>query len=347
MNTSSAAVLCAAAVVVGACATLAAGPTASQSAASEPPPRRDIRHLTILPSTKTVCPGQPIAAGYQARLSDASRVLLGPDELSRLTLRGIAAEPRPDGSWQTHADPIESAVTGFRLSAALSADPEIHADTVVVPTYQCLRTAISLPISDRYRQAKAHVRVGVFATPFYDSIVVAAVEPEGDAPFVIVLGPDRIRGGALQISAEGKSGKPGRAGSAGTDGGPCEDGEAGTDGDDGEAGEAGGEVDVILEAGVTWLAPVVNVSNSGGRGGSGGPGGRGGRAGSRSDRPGCNPKAGRSGRAGRSGNDGLPGPYPRTTTVIRSLLWRGSPVWSDSASRAALEALMELDGRRR
>lgn len=347
MNTSSAAVLCGAAGVLAACATLGPGPTSSQSAATKPPPRRDIRHLTILPSTKTACPGQPIAARYEARLGDGSRVLLGADEVSRLTLRGIAADPRPDGTWETLANPIGSAATGFRLSAVLSEDPGIHADTVVVPTYQCLRTAIVLPISERYRRTTAHVRVGVFATPFYDSIVVAAVEPEGDAPFVIVLGPDRIRSGALQIAAEGKAGKPGRAGSAGADGGPCEDGEAGTDGDDGEAGEAGGEVDVILEAGVTWLAPMVNVSNSGGRGGSGGPGGRGGRAGSRSDRPGCNPKAGRSGRAGRSGNDGLPGPYPRTTTVIRSLLWRGSPVWSDSASRAALEALMELDGRRR
>jgi hypothetical protein len=318
----------------------------STATSGQAPPRRDIRELAIIPSVKTICPGQTIPARYEAILGDGSRVRIGANELSRLALRGIAAEAAPDGSWSTSANPLESVVSGFRLAVSLANDPGIHADTVIAPSYSCERLAIGLRVSDRYQETKAHVRLGVFPSPFYDSIVVAVIEPVGDSAIVLLLDPSRMRARAIQVSATGKPGVPGRRGDAGNDGTPCADGTNGSDGDQGEAGQAGGQVDVIVEAGARWLETLVGVTNSGGRGGPGGRGGLGGRPGARSNEPGCAPKPGRSGRDGRQGQDGPPGPYPKTTAVEASLLWHGSPIWFDSTARANLEQLMELRAKR-
>lgn len=341
-------------VIVGVslAAACASGSRRAPSSASTPsssgdPPRRDIRALAIIPAKQSICPGQPIAARYEATLGDGSRVKLGDADLSRLSFRGIAALPATGGGWTTSTDPLESVVSGFLLSVSLASDPGVHADTVVAPSYSCARTSVGLALSDRYNVAKARVRLGVFPSPFYDSIVVAAVEPEGAAPIIIIADPPRMRGRSLIVSATGKSGAGGRGGNAGNDGGECQNGSDGTDGDPGENGESGGQVDVITQADAPWLESFVAVSNSGGRGGNGGPGGRGGRAGPRTSEPGCNPTNGRPGRAGRPGTEGAPGPYPTKTTAERSLLWRGSPIWFDSTARANLEQLMELTSRRR
>jgi hypothetical protein len=334
------------------CAACAAQPSHVSTAAprAEATPARDlrgIRDLAIIPSDKAICPGLPVQVRYEAVLSDGSRVTLSTSELSHLALRGIAALPAADGSWITSGKLLESAVSGFRLSASLATDPGVHADTVIVPSYSCQRLSIGLPVSDRFKDTKAKVRVGVFASPFYDSIAVAVMEPEGGFPIVLILDPAHMRPRSLQVSALGKAGQAGGAGNPGNDGGQCEDGGNGTDGDPGESGESGGRVDIIVQAESPWLQSLVAVTNSGGRGGAGGRGGYAGRAGPRTSEPTCSPKPGRPGRAGQSGTDGHSGPYPNTTTEPGSLLWHGSPVWFDSTARANLEQLMELGAQRR
>jgi hypothetical protein len=334
--------------VISACAAGTTGGSASTPPSAQAPRViRDIRDLAIIPSTKTVCPGQPIQARYEAILGDGSRVKLAPNELSRFALRGIAALPAPDGSWITSGNPLESAATGFRLSVSLATDPGVHADTVIVPSYNCQRLSFGLTGSDRFTDAKAQVRLGVFASPFYDSIVVAAIERDASLPIVVIVDPSHMRARSLQVSAVGKPGASGTPGNSGNGGGQCEDGSNGTDGYPGESGERGGQIDLVIEAESPWLESLVAVSNSGGRGGAGGRGGLGGRAGPRTNEPGCHPTPGRSGRAGNPGANGSPGPYPTTAKVERSLLWRGSPVWFDSTSRTNLERLMQLETRRR
>jgi hypothetical protein len=259
----------------------------------------------------------------------------------------MGAIPAADGSWTTSANPLHSVATGFRLSASLATDPGVHADTVIVPSYNCGRTSFGTPPTDRYRDVKARVRVGVFPSPFYDSIVVAVLEVEGDLPLPVVLDPPHMRPRAVTVSAVGKTGASGRAGNPGNNGAQCEDGTDGTDGEVGEAGESGGEVDLVVQAEAPWLESLVAVRNSGGKGGAGGRGGRGGLAGPRTSEPTCNPKPGRTGRGGLAGPDGAPGPYPKTTTEPSSLLWRGSPIWFDSTARTNLERLMMLNAKRR
>jgi hypothetical protein len=215
-----------------------------------------------------------------------------------------------------------------------------------------LRTQLTLPISDRFNHTTAHVRLGTFATPFHDSVVVVAIEMATNAYIFTVLGPKQIHPGAIQIVAAGKSGRDGRPGRAGAAGAACSSGDRGDDGEDGEAGEAGGQVDLIIEAESPWLESIVSVNNPGGTGGRGGSGGRGGAAGASgtaasSTSARCTARPGQSGRAGRAGINGNPGPPSKTSYVIASLLWRGSPIWADPAARHAFEALDQFNASRR
>jgi hypothetical protein len=318
------------------------------------PAHTDVSSLTVLPKQARVCPGQQIVVDYLGRRADGSRVELAPGDVSPVSpaSRGegdAEAEPRNDGTWRTSADPMRSVLTGFRLSVALARDTSVRADAVVAPSYECSHTAIVLPTSDRYQLTTAHVRLGTFATPFYDSVVVAAVELEGHAPTLTVLGPREMRPGAIRIVAPGRNGAPGRAGRPGADGGSCANGEQGDDGDPGEAGQPGGNVDIIVQDGSRWLADLVAVSNPGGRGGAGGAPGAGGRANSGPRQAGatCSTRAGRAGKPGRAGPDGPAGSSPRVTSVISELLWSGSPIWNDALARRAIEGLTQFDANRR
>lgn len=331
-------------------AALAAGCAAVPSAHSPAPTpaRLDIRALAILPASPHACPGQAIGARYVATLGGGSRVALAPGDLSLLVRRGVAAEPRGDGSWQMDSEPLVSAVSGFHLSAALGSDTSVRADTTIVPTYECIHTSIELRASDQFHLTEAHVRLGTFATPFYDSVVVAVVETGDGAPIVTLLSPNQMRSGAIKIHAPGKAGRAGRAGNQGADGQACANGENGDDGERGEPGQPGGRVDIIVQNEAPWLDNLVAVSNPGGRGGQGGRGGAGGRAGQQVRQSGgaCTSRAGRAGRMGEPGLDGPAGLPPRTTHVISSLLWPGSPIWTDAATRRAVEALIAYDAKR-
>lgn len=326
------------------CAAFATGLFTSASPAQ---PHGAPRAISILPGVARACAGDLIPAQYAVRYADGTTATLGRDDLSMLVRRADAADPRPDGSWLTAANPLYAAYAGYRLSAFLAADTTVHADTVVLPAPVCHHNPISIGTSGRFDVRSAHVRLGVLATPFFDSVVVAVVEPDGGPPIASVLTPSEIQSGAIRILAPGKNGKDGRGGKRGDNGDECESGTPGDDGEPGEPGEGGGQVNIIVQTDAPWLAQLVAVSNPGGRGGSGGAGGQGGAAGLRGrSRAGCNPRMGRAGRNGAPGPAGAAGPQPQTTTVLFALLWPGSPIWSDALAHRALDALMEYTSQR-
>jgi hypothetical protein len=303
--------------------------------------------IGILPQASRVCPGQSISATYVERLADGSQVDLSASDVRQIARDDDAATLR-SGSWQTSADPMRSVVTGFRLSVALARDSSVRGDTVVPPSYDCPRATVQLGNSERREGPPAYVRLGTFDTPFYDSVVVAVVEVEGRPPGVIVLSPKEMVAGAIKVAAAGRNGLPGRAGRPGSDGTDCASGDTGEDGQPGEPGLPGREVDIIAQQGSPWLANLVAVYNPGGRGGDGGAGGRGGAGatGPTGRGRGCRAAQGRSGRQGVKGPDG-PAGNSKTTTVPAPLLWPGSPIWSDSVARRAIEGLLAYEKEKR
>jgi hypothetical protein len=304
------------------------------------------RGLNIVPASPRACPGESVGATYEVRIAGGTTLALTESDVAALERRGTLVEPAHNGGWRTNPDPLASAATGFRLHAALGRDTTVKGDTVLVPNYDCHPLAWEVR-GGEFVGEHAHVRLGTVKTPFYDSVVVAALEIPGRAPVVGLLGPGSLRSGAIRINAPGRSGAPGRDGKTGQNGSECSDGGDGTDGDPGRDGAPGGQVDVIVEAGSNWLADLVSVQNPGGHGGAGGRPGAGGAPGTpaRGSEKTCAPKAGRAGRPGIRGNDAPSGLPPVVTSIPRSLLWSGSPLWSDSTARATLSALIELSAK--
>ncbi|MGH7615596.1 MAG: hypothetical protein ACREPM_00030 [Gemmatimonadaceae bacterium] len=301
------------------------------------------RTIIIRPGASSACPGDAIGAEYALVLADGTRRSLGPNEVK--LVGSDAVQPAGKGSWKAASDPLYAAFTGYKLSARLASDTTIRGDTTLAPARECKHIPISIGTSTRYDAKSAHVRVGVLPTPFFDSVVVAVLEVDGQAPVATVLTPTELKPGALHVSAPGQEGKNGRQGRRGSSGDECQNGEDGEDGEPGEPGQPGGVVNVIAQTGVPWLSDLVWVSNAGGRGGAGGAGGAGGSAGIRSGRP-CSPRDGRNGRGAAPGPDGPHGPPEQTTSVPLALLWPGSPIWSDAPARRALEALIDYASQR-
>jgi hypothetical protein len=319
-----------------------------ESAGSTSRPREAT--IGIIPQTSRVCPGRSFGAKYVEHFPDGSQVVLPPSDVKQIVSSDDeSATMLRDGSWQTNADPMRSVLSGFHLSASLARDASVRGDTVVAPAYDCPRAEIRLPTSDGSHTIQAYVRLGVFATPFYDSVVVAVVEV-GSRPFAIaILPPAEMRNGAIKVSAPGKNGTPGRKGQTGLAGTDCSNGEQGEDGEPGEPGQPGGQVDMIVQEGSPWLADLVAVVNPGGRGGQGGAGGDGGLAssgGSGGRGATCRPRPGRQGRPGQTGQDGTPGRPPNVTSVLVPLLWTGSPIWSQPPARRAIEGLLAREQKR-
>jgi hypothetical protein len=305
------------------------------------------RGLNVRPASPRVCPGEIVAATYEVRIAGGTILPLTESDIASLVRRGVAVEPWRNGGWQTSRDVLASAATGFRLVAALGRDTTVKGDTVIVPTYGCRAAVWELSAGGPFNARQAYVRLGTLKTPFYDSVVVATFEVPNSAPVVTVLGPGQWHSGAIRVNATGTNGSSGRAGHQGENGSECADGGDGGDGDDGQDGGPGGQVDVIVEAGAPWLADLVSVTNPGGHGGEAGRAGPGGSPGAvpRGSDKACTPKAGRPGRPGKRGRDGISGLRPKVTSIPLSLLWSGSPVWSDSTARATLSALVELTMR--
>ena len=314
-----------------------------------------VASITVLPSVSRVCPGQGIGAKYVERFPDGSQVSLAAAEVRQLGQNGDQTVTMArDGSWQTSPDPLRSIASGFRLSVSLARDTSVRGDTVVAPSYECLRTEVRLPPTSLADDGAAYVRLGMFASPFYDSIVVAVVELETRPVAIAVLSPKEMRSGVIKVFAPGNNGAPGRAGRPGADGIDCSNGDDGEDGFPGGAGMSGRRVTLITQEGSPWLANLVAVSNPGGRGGAGGAGGHGGMArngpagasGRGSSSTACRARSGRQGRQGAPGPNGDPGEPPKVTSVLPQLLWSGSPIWSDAAAKRALEALMAFEQKR-
>ncbi len=302
--------------------------------------------LSILPRVSRACPGDVIEAQYTLRFADGTSETLGRGEIASLVRKSDQAEPRSDGSWQTSASSLEAAISGFRLSASLAADSSIHGDTVVAPAPECRHAPINL-VSSRNNTVSAHLRLGAMSTPFFDSIAVAVLEIGGAASTITVLTPAEMKSGAIRVFAAGRDGRAGRSGRQGDNGDECQNGGSGDDGDPGDPGQPGGQVDIIVQTDAPWLADLVSVSNPGGHGGRGGAGGMGGSAGPRSrNGRNCNTRAGVNGRSGIPGPDGAAGLPPHVTTVPFTLLWTGSPIWTDEHARSSLEALMQYTRQR-
>jgi hypothetical protein len=317
--------------------------------------RKSEAHISIVPQAARVCPGDPIGAKYIGHFPDGTQSELSASDVKQISTSDAAATMGRDGNWQTSTNPMASVLTGFRLSVTLARDTSIRGDTVVAPAIDCFHPDVKLSPSGRFQTTHAYVRLGTFPTPFYDSVVVAVVEVESRALTVRVLTPSEMRSGTIKVSAVGANGANGRSGRpaarAVTD---CSNGDDGEDGDPGEPGQPGGQVDIITEQGSPWLAKLVTVINRGGRGGNGGAGSAGqhvsgipagapsGPATSGTSRTGqavCRARDGRPGRNGHQGADGAAGPEPNVTSVLQQLLWNGSPIWSDSTAKRALEGL--------
>jgi hypothetical protein len=308
--------------------------------------------IGVIPSASRVCPGQSVAVKYVEHLPDGSQVNLAASDVRQMARSSDeSATMNRDGSWQTNADPLRSVATGFHLFVSLARDTSVRGDTIIAPSHDCLRTEVRLPPATRFDDATAYVRLGTFASPFYDSLVVAVVEIDSRAMGVGVLSPKEMRSGAIKVFAPGSAGASGRAGRPGADGIDCSNGDDGEDGFPGGPGIAGRQVNVITQEGAAWLADLVAISNPGGRGGSGGAGGHGGaaKAGPASGRgssTACRTRSGRPGRQGAPGPNGAPGEPPKVTSVLPQLLWAGSPIWSDAMAKRALEALIAFEQKR-
>jgi hypothetical protein len=333
----------------------------------------EIREIRIYPGSEAACPGQIIRASYTAVLNSGAEVPFSttydddrPPPLHVVMLRRTSpdATPRENGDWDTAADPVQSVLNGFRLSAFLRQKPSLNTFTTVTPYYDCLRHAFSF----RGRHAgqgtqgetgpDVTVRIGIVSSPFYERLLVAGIEVGAAPPRYVFADPDYIppadwlliasqggNGGAGVPGSDGGEGTDGEPGCPGSAGGP---GGAGGNGGPGGAGGRGGRLTVIAPEQEPFLAGLVDgqsVPGEGGKGGEGGAGGAGGVGGeaqqiaNRRCRPGAN---GADGRPGANGPDGPDGGYgPRPETVLLPL----NQVFGPRAPFPIVELLAQGSGR--
>jgi hypothetical protein len=221
-------------------------------------------------------------------------------------------------------------MAGFRLSAHLKVKPSANGSVSVDPEYSCLRHAFefhggSAPAGNPGAPGPdVAVSIAMLSSPFYENLVVAAVQVGAAPPFYVMADGDYVppadwlmvssiggvggRGVAGRNGADGVDGEPGCPGSPGGAGG------AGGNGGPGGVGGAGGRLSVVAPEDEPFLAGLVDVRSlpgpggEGGKPGTGGDGGKGGDARDPSDRR-CRPGTdGAAGADGKPGNDGPPGP---------------------------------------
>lgn len=250
-----------------------------------------VRGLRVLPGANTACPGQLIRARYVADLTDGSTRELTTRDLTFVVRSGTAAEANGDGTWATDPDPVISAVSGFRLRAAVRGTPASAAETTVVPDYGCLSRNIfvalplrtcttSIECSRLPHTPDVTVRVGIFRTPFHDSVVVATFEVFGRVIRPLMLDPRFQAPNSVVIRARGEAGAQGGTGTSGTAGqSECSTGGQGGPGQAGGDGGTGGTVTFVVQDSRIALLQLFDIQNSGGPGGPGGNGGPGGRGG--------------------------------------------------------------------
>lgn len=305
-----------------------------------------IQGIEIVPTHRTVCPGQRLGASYLAILDDGSRIPFerrydrdNPPQLHVIMLNRTSpdAQPLEGGDWRASRDPMATVMSGFRLNAFLRADASLNGATVVEPAYSCVEHGFVFSGRNGGRGETGEngpdvtVRLGVLASPFYGELLVAGVEVGEAMPYYVVYDADMIppadwltvesRGGRGGRGERGEAGAAGRAGASGCPGRAGAPGGAGGAGGPGGAGGRGGDVTIVVPAEDPFLAGLVEVRNRGGRGGAGGAGGPGGRGGeggapSRADcQRGAAGPDGADGPEGRAGRQGSHGPRPTILEV--------------------------------
>ena len=305
-----------------------------------------IRELRMV-TPPSACPGQALAATYSAIMNDGTAIPFATrydrDRPPRLHVMFLErSSPEADalegGAWLTPRDPLIGAETGYRLRAVLTYKPDLEVRETVPPDYACLPHAFSFsgrtggtggePGGDG---PDVTVRLALARSPFYERLIVAAVEVGEAPPFFVladaaavpprewlVLKSSGGRGGSGRTGRNGAKGADGTAGCPGSAGATGGDAEAG---DDGGTGGRGGRITIIAPTEDPFLSGLVDAQTPGGeagaagRGGAGGAGGKGGAA----SRDGCaagpDGTPGRAGAAGRVGREGTAGPRPRVITV--------------------------------
>src|SRR5258707_8519897 len=117
------------------------------SFAPDPGLVEQIREIRMSTSTRA-CPGENFGAVYTAVLNDGTQVPFesryDKDHPPRLHLVFLErwsneATPLEGGGWSASRDPLATAITGFRLTAALKAKPSITTSAVLPPDYTCLQ----------------------------------------------------------------------------------------------------------------------------------------------------------------------------------------------------------------
>jgi hypothetical protein len=308
-----------------------------------------IREIQITPNYSSVCPGNSIAASYEAVLDDGTHVpfVRTYDEkhpprlhVTFLSFSSTEASSRVDGSWVSAQDPLLSATTGFRLSATLKAKPSIHATVMVRPDYSCAAHAFAFEGAPGGRvQAGENgptvtVNIGRGRSPFYEKLIVVGIQVGAQAPFYELYDAASIPpADFIAVESRGGRGGAGSAGPKGGDGAPgaagCPAQAGGTGGDGGYGGPGapggrGGAVMIVAPTEEPYMAGLVTARTPGGYGGpggAGGPGGVGGRGGQGKDASNgttcANASDGLAGRKGQPGPVGSEGPRgPRPEIVV-------------------------------
>lgn len=305
----------------------------------EPAQLARIRHLRI-EAPAAACPGKAFAASYDGQLDDGSWL---PHRLpvELLQLSSPNASTFSTGDWTPSPDPLASLTTGFQLAATLRANPEIADTLFIPPEYSCLPRTIRVagaagnPGGPGADGPTVTVHVGFVHTPYFPTLVVAAISIADRPPVYLLADAARVLPGPwLTIETAGgpggwgSNGRPGRDGAQGGSGCPGAPGGAGEDGQPGGSGGRGGAGGAILIVGPTdWnlfagLIDARSTGGAGGRGGSGGEGGQGGPGGFHSGMAahgfcpdGSAGSPGHDGPRGRDGAKGNPGPRPQIVTV--------------------------------
>jgi hypothetical protein len=308
-----------------------------------------IREIRMATSARA-CPGETVGAQYTAVLNDGALVSFEsrydrkhPPRLhvSFLDRWSDEATPLEGGGWAADPDALTSAVTGFRLTAALKAKPSVTTTTVLTPDYGCMPHAFGFRGAGAGASGpQVTVRLGILRSPFYDRLLVAGVEVEDAPPFFVFADVNAVppsdwliieaRGARGARGADGDvgfRGAPGAAGCPGSVGGPG--GTGGTGGPGGYGGR-GGQIAIVAPAEEPFLAGLVDARVPGGEGGPGGTGGKGGAGGmgggsTNPSDPACAAgnagPAGRLGAQGTAGRDGQPGTRPQILTVPTRDVW--------------------------
>ena len=189
---------------------------------------REIRMSTSM----RACPGETFGATYTAVLNDGSLVPFetryDKDNPPRLHVVFLArsspeATPLEGGGWSAYRDPLATAITGFRLTTALRAKPNISTSTVVSPDYTCLQHSFAFRGAGAGASGpQVTVRLGILRSPFYDRLLVAGIEVEQAPPYYVLADARAVPPSDWLIiearGSRGLRGADGTAGLAGTDG---------------------------------------------------------------------------------------------------------------------------------